>query len=81
MIIRKNIPLCVWGECLPAVCAGHGVRHRVRHEAHLGPRPDLTFVYTTHCKSGINNKHPEKQVWISRASGLLRIHTYKILLQ
>ena len=54
-------------KCLPAVCSG--------------PRPDLTFVYTTHCKSRINNMYSEKQVWISRASRPLGIHIYKILLQ
>ena len=52
-----------------------------QYEVQPGPRPDLTFIFAIHCKSRINNMHSKKQVWISRASDTLRIHTCKILLQ
>ena len=45
------------GKCRPAACSGHGGLHRVRHEAHPGPRPGLTSVHATSCKSGTNSMY------------------------
>ena len=50
---RQCVPQCILG--------GVAVLFTVRKHACI-------FVYTTHCKSGINNMHSEKLVWISRAS-------------
>ena len=67
----ESTPMC------SAVHSGRGSRAFYGQKARLcaestpvrpRSRPDLTFVYTTHCKSGINNIHSEKLVWISRAS-------------
>ena len=51
MLVRKNIPLYGAEACLLRP-ESTPVRPR--------SRPDLTFVYTTHCKSGINNMHSKK---------------------
>ena len=85
MIIRKNTP-CMGGggksaKDLPFGWSEACLLRPESTPARPRPRLDLTFVYTAHCKSGINNMHSEKQVWISRASERLRIHTYKILSQ
>ena len=65
---RQCVPQCILG--------GVAVLFTVRkHACAPEATPGLTFVYTTHCKLGINNMHSEKQVWISRASEPLRIHT------
>ena len=84
--------MCADEGKVPRICRNHGhfpetlitLRNGCAEQCgvvHSRPRPDLTFVYTTHCKSEENNIHHEKLVWISRASEPLRIHTYKILLQ
>ena len=85
MIIRKIIPYVCGGGWKSASgsmlrawrpASRNGMKHTQGHAP-----PDLTFVYTTNCKSVINDTHHEKRVWISRASEPLRIHIYKILLQ
>ena len=68
MLVRKNIPLYGAEACLlrpestpmcSAVHSGRGSRAFYGQKARLCA-PDLTFVYTTHCKSGINNMHSKK---------------------
>ena len=57
--LSAKITPCVRGrgKCRPAACSGHGGLHRVRHEAHPGPRPGLTSVHATSCKSGTNSMY------------------------
>ena len=64
MIIRKNTP-CMGGggESAKDLPFGWSEACLLRPEstpARPRPHPDLTFVYTTHCKSGINNMYPKK---------------------